>query len=164
MDRDGSNEVPVTRRPEGTADVLPDWGPRPRPSARADVLHGDASHDVICGRGGGDVIHGLGGNDTLFGDRCGQGARAAGRTGSAAAASGRDRLFGGRGHDRLFGHGHADLLDGGPGRDLLHSGPGHDTFLARDGARDRVICGEGRDVARVDRRDRVSGCERVRVG
>jgi hypothetical protein len=42
---------------------------------------------------------------------------------------------------------------------------GNDTLNARDGARDRVDCGPGRrDVAVVDRRDRVKGCETVRRG
>ena len=37
-------------------------------------------------------------------------------------------------------------------------------LLARDGARDLVMCGNSQDVATVDRRDRSSGCEQVRVG
>jgi hypothetical protein len=37
-------------------------------------------------------------------------------------------------------------------------------LLARDGARDLVMCGNGQDVATVDRRDSLSGCERVRAG
>jgi hypothetical protein len=36
--------------------------------------------------------------------------------------------------------------------------------LVRDGARDVVSCGPGKDVAMADRRDQLSGCERVRVG
>jgi Ca2+-binding RTX toxin-like protein len=164
MNRDGSNERALTTRSAGTSDDLPNWGPRPRPTARADVLVGDAAGEVICGRGGADVIRGLGGNDTLFGDRCGRPAGAAGPHGVAAAASGTDRLFGGPGNDRLFGGARADRLHGGPGRDVLRSGPGDDTARVRDGARDNVICGKGQDVARVDRRDRLSGCERVRIG
>ena len=41
-------------------------------------------------------------------------------------------------------------------------GSGSDTILARDGARDTIACGAGRDSARVDRKDRVTGCEKVR--
>jgi RHS repeat-associated protein len=44
----------------------------------------------------------------------------------------------------------------------VHVGAGGDDAVqARDGARDRVACGPGRDRARVDRLDRVKGCERV---
>ena len=43
-------------------------------------------------------------------------------------------------------------------------GPGDDTLRARDGKADRVRCGPGHDVAVVDKRDRVSGCEVVRRG
>jgi hypothetical protein len=39
---------------------------------------------------------------------------------------------------------------------------GPDRFLIRDGKRDTVNCGRGRDVVRADRRDRVRrNCERV---
>jgi Tol biopolymer transport system component len=164
MNRDGSDERALTTRSAGTSDALPNWGPRPRPTARADVIVGDGTVDVICGHGGADVIRGLGGNDTLYGDRCGRQPAAAGPRGAAAVANVHDRLFGGRGNDRLFGGAGADRLHGGPGRDVLRSGSGDDTALVRDGARDQVICGKGQDVVRADRRDRLSGCERVRIG
>jgi Ca2+-binding RTX toxin-like protein len=98
-----------------------------------------------------------GSTSTLFGDSCGRAAAAAG------FRAGRDRLFGGRGNDRLFGGAGSDRLHGGPGRDRLVGGSGGDRLLARDGAPDLVTCGGGRDVATVDRRDRLSGCERVRM-
>jgi Ca2+-binding RTX toxin-like protein len=60
-------------------------------------------------------------------------------------------LYGGPGADRLSGGRGDDLLDGGPGDGRIVAGPGHDI----------VRCGLGRDVARVDRRDRVKGCEKV---
>jgi Ca2+-binding RTX toxin-like protein len=86
------------------------------------------------GTSGADLLYGEGGNDTLLGGR------------------GNDVLFGGRG---------ADVLDGGRGLDRLYGGPGNDLVKARDGARDVVDCGPGRDLAFVDRLDRTSGCERV---
>jgi Ca2+-binding RTX toxin-like protein len=55
-----------------------------------------------------------------------------------------------------------DLLDGGRGADRLDGGSGNDTLAARDGTRDTVACGPGRDKATVDSLDRVSGCETVR--
>jgi glucose/arabinose dehydrogenase len=85
----------------------------------------------------------------------------------------RDVVYGGAGDDRLVllagndgGYGGAgdDILRGGPGRDALFGGPGDDVFFARDGARDRVICGPGHDIAVVDAKDWVGGsCERART-
>jgi uncharacterized repeat protein (TIGR01451 family) len=72
-----------------------------------------------------------------------------------------DRMFGLRGNDKLFGLSGSDFLDGGSGRDLINGGGGNDRVLARDGERDSVQCGPGRDSARVDLRDRVTACETV---
>ena len=76
---------------------------------------------------------------------------------------GRDVLVGTPKGDRLFGYRGADRLIGRAGRDCLKGGKGNDRIRARDGQHDVVRCGAGRhDVAIVDRRDRVRGCERVR--
>jgi len=75
---------------------------------------------------------------------------------------GRDRLIGRGGDDCLFGGGGADSLSGGAGEDLLKGGSGRDRINARDGERDRVRCGKGRDRAKVDAVDSVKGCERTR--
>lgn len=72
-----------------------------------------------------------------------------------------DRMFGRGGNDKLYGLAGADSIDGGPGADLLSGGAGNDRLLARDGIRDNVQCGSGRDTARADARDKVSGCETV---
>jgi uncharacterized protein len=112
---------------------------------RANRLRGTAGSDRLRGRGGRDRINGRGGNDCISGGR------------------GRDRLNGGKGADRVGGNGGRDRISGGPGRDLLLGGKGSDVIRARGGGRDRVRCGAGRhDVAIVDRRDRVRGCETVR--
>jgi secreted trypsin-like serine protease len=142
-------------------------GPSQRVATRGnDDLFGTSQDDFICGLGGSDLIRGFAGNDTLFGDRCGaSGARA------SASGDGGDRLFGDSGNDRLFGSGRADRLSGGSGndrlvggrgRDVLSGAGGRDLINSRDGARDIVNCGPGRDTVRRDRRDRVRGCERVR--
>jgi hypothetical protein len=99
------------------------------------TFSGTAKADRMSGTAGNDVLYGLGGADVLLGLR------------------GNDVLNGGRG---------ADVLDGGPGADRLFGGPGNDTLRARDGRRDFVDCGPGRDSAIVDRLDRVSGCEVVK--
>ena len=46
--------------------------------------------------------------------------------------------------------------------DTLNSGAGADTINVRDGKRDTVRCGPGKDKVRADKRDRLHGCERVR--
>jgi RTX calcium-binding nonapeptide repeat (4 copies) len=77
------------------------------------------------------------------------------------ARAGDDCLSGGRGDDLLAGGDGDDRLVGGPGRDRLLGGPGADVISARDGKRDVVRCGPGRDRARVDPVDSVAGCELV---
>lgn len=63
----------------------------------------------------------------------------------------------------FYGGDGADRLRGTDGTDLLSGGPGDDTLRSKDRAADRVECDDGRDFARVDRRDTTSDCER-RVG
>ena len=100
----------------------------------ANPLRGGAAADVLTGSAAGDRIRGMAGNDTLRG------------------LAGDDCLDGGAGNDRLTG---------GAGHDVLKGGPGNDFLNAADGQRDIVDCGSGRDRARVDRMDKVRGCERV---
>lgn len=77
----------------------------------------------------------------------------------------RDTIHALGGADVVDGGAHADTLDGGAGRDRLIGGRGDDRIFARDGFRDIVNCGLGRDNAVVDRFDTVlRGCERVRRG
>ena len=81
-----------------------------------------------------------------------------------------DRLFGHAGNDRLFGGRGRDLLVGGAGRDVARGGRGNDRIRMRDGERDRVTCGRGRDRAVLDSDDKIldarptnpnGRCERV---
>jgi Ca2+-binding RTX toxin-like protein len=104
--------------------------------ARGDRLTGSARRNVLLGGGGRDELTGLGGGDTIDG---------------------------GPGADRIDGGDGSDVLLGGPGLDLLLGGAGNDRAEARDGSRDGVDCGDGRDAVSADRRDRVNAdCERVR--
>ncbi len=73
-----------------------------------------------------------------------------------------DRLRGTRGADLILARGGADRIRPRRGRDCVRGGSGNDRVFARDGARDRIKCGRGRDVVFADRRDRVKGCERVK--
>lgn len=102
----------------------------------ARTIVGDERRNVLRGTRKADSIFGLGGNDRLIG------------------RGGGDCLFGGAGNDRHVG---------GPGRDYMDGEDGNDRFFARDGRRDTIKCGSGRDLVVADRIDRVSGnCERVR--
>jgi metallophosphoesterase (TIGR03767 family) len=87
---------------------------------------------------------------------------------------------GGRCSNRIDGRGRGEKLRGTPAADLIlarggadrirprgdddcvYAGRGRDRVMARGGGRDTIRCGRGRDVAYVDRRDKVEGCERVR--
>jgi RTX calcium-binding nonapeptide repeat (4 copies) len=74
----------------------------------------------------------------------------------------RDVIPGTSGPDVVCGLGGNDWLTGGPDADVLDGGSGADRLDARDGRRDVVRGGPGKDSARVDRRlDRVSGVERL---
>ena len=106
-----------------------------RGSSGSDVLRGTQRADRLVGLGGRDVLRGLGGND---------------------------RLAGGAGDDRLYGDAGNDRVDGGRGIDRFFGGAGNDLVLARDGVRDVVKCGAGRDRVLADVADRVSSdCESV---
>jgi hypothetical protein len=111
----------------------------------ANDLQGTEAGDRLLGRDGPDNLSGLGGEDCLGGGK------------------GRDVLEGGDGADTLRGNGARDVLVGGAGADRLRGGIDQDTLRARDGERDVVNCGRGRhDVAIVDSRDAVRGCEKVK--
>jgi Ca2+-binding RTX toxin-like protein len=118
-----------------------------------DVLRGGPGDDVIVDTGGRNLIDGGRGNDDLGGgvdrDRI-------------LGGPGIDGVDGDRGADDLRGGSGGDVIDGGPGRDALSGGPGADELTARDGRRDRVGCGSGRDTARIDAKDRVHACEILR--
>jgi Ca2+-binding RTX toxin-like protein len=108
-----------------------------------DTLVGGGEGEVVLALGGGDRVDGGGGHDCLLGYQ------------------GDDVLRGQAGQDRLTGGRGADLLVGGSGLNAYDAGPGRDVVQARNGKRELVRCGSGRDRARVDRRDRVRACERV---
>ncbi len=110
----------------------------------ANLRLGSRKRDRLRGTRQGDRMRGRGGKDVL------------------RAYRGRDCVGGGRGRDRLKGGPDRDVLRGGKGRDRIFGGKGRDRIFSRGDARDRINCGRGRDFARVDPRDRVRGCERVR--
>ncbi len=152
------------------------------PTGGPDILNGTIADDLICGLGGDDQIDGLQGNDTIFGDQCDEGRSARTSFGAfiAAADDGNDQLIGSEGDDTLVGSGGNDRLNGGAGNDTLVGGDGSDNLIggkgknrydagagndvvnARNKKKETVNCGKGRkDKAKVDKSDRVRGCERV---
>jgi Tol biopolymer transport system component len=76
-----------------------------------------------------------------------------------------NRLTGTRLNDVILARGGNDAIDGRAGPDLIVAGAGNDRIAAKDGTRDRIVCGPGRDVAHVDRHDLVArDCESVSRG
>lgn len=116
------------------------------------VIVGTSGRDRLTGGGAGEVIFAYAGNDTVL---------AGGGHDCVLGDAGSDVLRGQAGADRLTGGSGADTLVGGPGVNAYDAGPGADFVDARNGKQELVRCGSGRDRARVDRRDRVRGCERV---
>jgi Ca2+-binding RTX toxin-like protein len=108
----------------------------------ANKLTGTAGGDLIQGRAGNDKLFGLAGNDCLYGN------------------AGKDTLSGGDGNDKLDGGPGNDKLTGGKGKDTLIGGRGNDTINSKDGLRETVNCGPGRDKVKADKRDKLKRCER----
>jgi len=149
------------------------------PPACVNVIRGTRDEDVLQGTPFGDRLMGNDGDDFLkggAGDDCLEGGAGAdlldGGDGNdrLAGGSGRDRLRGGTGDDTLTGGQGNDQLNGGPGNDTLSPGDGRDSVVAgagddtinsRDGVRETIDCGAGRDTVRADRRDRLRHCEVV---
>ncbi len=77
---------------------------------------------------------------------------------------GRDFLSGEAGDDVIYGgEGDEGMLWGGEGEDVLYGGDGNDLLAAdKDGQRDELYCGEGKDKYQ-DSRDKIdyvdSSCE-----
>jgi Ca2+-binding RTX toxin-like protein len=141
------------------------------PTGGDDLLNGTGGNDTIFGLGGNDVLLGMGGNDLLDGgpgDDNLDGAKGKdklkGQKGDdvLTGGDGDDTLIGGPGKDKLSGGRGNDSLIGNAGKDSLSGGPGNDKINSKDGVAELVKCGPGRDTVRADRKDRLSGCERVR--
>jgi Ca2+-binding RTX toxin-like protein len=72
-----------------------------------------------------------------------------------------NRLIGTGSGDQINGRAGNDRIIGRGGNDCLYGGSGADQIFARDGRRDVVDCGSGRDRVYADRVDRLRGCEIV---
>ncbi len=109
----------------------------------ARLRQGTEANDLIRALPGPDQAVALGGNDDIF-------------TGRDA-----DCVSAGPGRDLVDTSGGGDRIHGGGGRDHVFAGGGRDLVNAKDGVRDRVDCGPGRDEAVVDSHDVTVGCEQV---
>ena len=136
-----------------------------------DDIRGGSGDDVLLGRGGADELHGgpgddsvagMAGHDTLNGDAGTDVVKGAAGHDTISGGAGADTLTGDGGSDRLSGGAGTDTLTGGTGVDRLSGGAGRDLIRARNGGRDRVDCGPGRDTAILDSRDMAVRCEVVR--
>ena len=129
---DGSGELEIVRSKHILSS--PVWRPSGgMPTGRPPCFReGSAGPDRLRGTERGDVVVGAAGADRI--------------TGLAA----RDSLDGGPGADAVDGGAGNDLVIGGGGRDTLAGGDGLDTLWARDGWRDNVLCGRGKDYLYAD--------------
>ncbi len=118
-----------------------------------DRLRGSPFLDFMFGLGGDDRLDGGPGTDRLDGG-----------AGADRLDGGwdRDMISGGAGEDVIVGGRGFDSIVPGPQRDLVLAGPGNDRIDGRDGWRDVITCGAGRDDVLADRLDVVApDCERV---
>jgi len=115
-------------------------------SKSADRIVGMRGNDRLDGEEGDDCLLGKGGRDRLRGD------------------AGNDELRGGGARDRIKGNSGNDEVRPGRGKDRIRAGSGDDVIHAARGARDRIHCGRGEDLAIVnERKDRVArNCEAVK--
>ena len=168
-------------------------GERLRGTRMADVINGHGGNDRILGFGGPDRLSGDEGRDRVFGGRGDDLLSGGEGRDRLFGGRGNDVSAGGGGNDRLVGGPGDDRQDGGPGDDVLWAlarhdvrpgpgggvdqvgdtldgGPGDDRLNTRDGEVDRITCGPGQDVARLDQVDVITdataaapqgSCERV---
>jgi hypothetical protein len=113
------------------------------PGACANRKIGTTARNLLIGTGFGDLIKGGSGDDRLSG------------------RGGDDCLYGQAGNDMLRGGDGADTLVGGSGKDTFDAGAGNDVVNSRDGIREKVVCGSGRDKLTADRLDIARGCEAI---
>jgi Ca2+-binding RTX toxin-like protein len=151
----------------------------------ADQLDGGNGNDILLAGPGNDLLDGGLGADQINGDEGRDTVTYETRSARVTVtfdglpndgerdehdnvASTVERVIGSGAADTLTGDGQANSLSGGSGEDLVSGLRGADTLLggtapdvinARDGLRDSVDCGSGRDLAIVDGLDSTRNCE-----
>jgi Tol biopolymer transport system component len=124
--------------PQGT------WAPAPAGGLGSCTATTGSDGGVAVGTSRNDVLNGGKGNDALSG------------------GAGNDKLSGGAGNDTLDGGKGNDQLNGGTGVDKLLGGAGNDKLNSKDGKKDTVDCGAGKDTVTADKADKLRGCETVK--
>src|SRR5215217_1647497 len=130
------------------------------------LLSGTDKPDKLAGRDGDDEIRGLGakdeligglGNDAIYG---GPGSDRLADWPLAGALCCREEWAKAGGDDVLYGGDGNDELVSDKGEDVLYGGDDNDLLSAKDGQRDRLYCGKGKDHYLADKNDYVdSSCE-----
>ncbi len=119
----------------------------------ADCVDGGSGADRINGGIGSDRILGGSGSDTLTGNLDND---------TITGGTGNDKVNGGPGADKLDGGTGNDILNAGYGADRVSAGPGNDAInIATQGPKARANCGSGKDIIRLNGKERSSlkGCE-----
>jgi RTX calcium-binding nonapeptide repeat (4 copies) len=148
----------------------------------ADNLQGGAGRDLLIPGAGADTVSGGTEPDTgSYEDRTGaqpvtvslDNVANDGQPGEGDnIGSDVENIVGGAGDDTLNGDANPNDIDGGDGGDVINpgggpdfvdGGTGNDRITARDGAQDRILCGDGNDLAVVDAFDTVVACEDVQA-
>ena len=127
-----------------------------------DTLSGSEGNDTLYGAGGKDKLDGGLGNDKLFGGAGNDSLTGAAGNDSLTGDAGNDTLNGGAGKDKLNGGAGNDKLNGGASKNSYSAGAGNDSIAAANGQKETVDCGKGKDTVRVDKTDKVKGCEKVK--
>jgi Ca2+-binding RTX toxin-like protein len=124
---------------------------------KLDKLNGFDGDDEIRGLAGPDFIVGGAGNDVIYagpGDDKGKKGKYFDR--NVMGNRGDDVLYGGAGNDTLGSDIGQDVGD-----DVYYGGDGNDALYARDGQRDKLYCGKGKDRYIADKIDHVdSSCQK----
>jgi Ca2+-binding RTX toxin-like protein len=146
-----------------------------------DAILGGPGNDTLDGGLGADSLRGEAGRDTVtYQDRstpvtvtlddlpndgeAGEADNVASDIEAVVGGAVGDTLRGNPAPNDLGGGSGSDYIDPAAGVDTISGGSARDALRSRDGTRDNVSCGGGRDFAIVDPADVVRDCERVDDG
>jgi TolB protein len=157
MNADGSGQTRLTDHQ--SLDAAPAWSPDGRSIAWITDRAGKGFRDIWAMGADGSRPHRITFHATAESPPDWQPLPAAPPGCTLWGTAGRDLIASGPRGDVVCGGGGNDTLVGGGGRDTLRGGGGDDTLQAKDGVRDVVEGGPGRDRAHVDKKDVVRSIE-----
>ena len=127
------------------------------------TLTGTKGSNTIHAKGGGDDVKGLQGEDYLYGGRGGDAMAGGAGFDVVEGGEGNDWMSGNRGNDRISGMDDSTFSSTARKKsrkvEVLIGESGNDTFRAKDGKKDIIRGGPGRDTAYFDKVDKVKGVE-----